>query len=166
MTEQHPNRILFDAYDAEWQKYFYNEDSNGFVVVHEHHGKGELKVNLPIALQLAKLGFRVELLVETKVGQSADATIDAQVWEFKTVVGTLRSVQNRLREGKKQSDKVLIAVPVVYEIGEILRGIISAINVDKAQELAWVGVLIKEEFIVLSRLEIHRRDFKKISHLF
>lgn len=161
------NKERYDDYDeATWTKIAFDSNTQGYVVVHQHHGKGELAVNLPIALQLTQLGFRVELLAEIKVRQSADAAVDDEIWEFKKVVGTLRSVQNRLREGKKQSDKVLVALPVDYEIGVILRGIISAINVDKAQELKFVGVLFFSEFIVLTRLEIHLRDFKKLEHLF
>ncbi|MBL7815260.1 MAG: hypothetical protein JNL70_09625 [Saprospiraceae bacterium] len=161
------NRSIFDEYDETiWTKIQFNENSNGYVVVHQHHGKGELVVNLPIALKLAEWGFCVELLAELKTMQTADSTLNGEFWEFKTVVGTTRSVQNRLREGKKQSDKVLLVLPSDYEIGEILRGIISAINVDKSQELKMVGLLTEFEFIVLSRLEIHRRDFSKLKHLF
>ena len=54
------NREIYNDYDKTvWTKISFDEKSSGYVVVHQHHGKGELKVNLPIALKLLELGFCV-----------------------------------------------------------------------------------------------------------
>ena len=149
-----------------WTKIVFDDHTNGYVVVHQHHGQGELKVNLQIGLQLVKLGFRVELLAETKIGQSADATLDGVVWEFKSTNATKSSVQNRLRLGKEQSPNILLEVPIRFILRELLRGIISAVVVDSRAKIQNVGLLFTSRdhlgLIVLTREEIKSLDFRKL----
>lgn len=161
------NREIYTNYDKTiWAKISFDENSNGYVVVHQHHGKGELKVNLPIALKLAELGFCVELLAEKRYIQSADANIDGELWEFKTTNGSKSSVQNRLREGKSQSENILLYIQTGFVLVELLRGIMSAISVDRNQGIKKVGLIFTSRkeigLIVLSREEVKKMVFTKI----
>lgn len=161
------NKEIFEDYDETiWTKIVFDENTNGYVVVHQHHGKGELKVNLPIALKLAEIGFCVELLAETKVVQSADAKIDSEFWEFKTTKGTKSSIQNRLREGKYQSQNILLYVQTGFIIIELLRGIMSSISVDRTIRIQKIGLMFESRdelgLIVFSREEVRKSAFRKV----
>lgn len=80
--------------------------------------------------------------------------------------GSISSVQSRLREGKSQCERILLVPTPSFEIGELLRGVISAVNVDKGRQIQEVGLLIENEFIRLLRGEILKRNFTRIEHYF
>lgn len=160
------NRQKYEGYDDEnWEKAFFDETSFGFVVIHMRHGRGERKGNFQIAKRLALLGFMVELLpVSPQI--SVDSCINEEFWEFKTTSGTVSSVQTRLREGKYQSDKILLVFPKGPPLGDILRGIISSINMDKSRRIQTVGLLFDTQLVCWTRSEILKRDFKKFTPYF
>ncbi len=160
------NRQKYEAYEDEhWEKAFFDDITQGFVVIHKKHGRNERFGNFQIAQRLAILGYMVELLpVSSQI--SVDSCIDEEFWEFKMTLGTISSVQSRLREGKEQSDKILLVPETGFQMRELLRGVISSVNVDKARKIQVVGFLIKNEFIRIPRSEILKRDFSKLSHLF
>ncbi len=157
------NQQKYETYDdADWEKAFFDETRFGFVVIHKYHGKGERKGNFQIAKRLASLGFMVELLpVSPQI--SVDSCIDEEFWEFKMTSGTVSSVQTRLREGKYQSDKILLVFPKEPPLGDILRGIISSINMDKSRRIQTVGLLFDTELVRWTRSEILKRDFTKFN---
>ena len=111
------------------------------------------------------MGFMVELLPVSDE-KSVDSCIDEEFWEFKMTSGTISSVQSRLREGKLQSDKILLSFPKGPPLGDILRGIISSINMDKSRKIQTVGLLFDTELIRWTRSEILQRDFTKFSLYF
>ena len=160
------NKTRYAVYDeADWEKVYFDEQTKGFVVIHKGHGKGERVGNFAIAKRLANLGFMVELL-PISAGKSVDSCINEEFWEFKMTSGSMSSVQSRLREGKFQCEKILLVPSPTFQIGELLRGVISAVNVDKARQIQEVGLLIENEFIRLLRGEILKRDFTKLEHYF
>jgi hypothetical protein len=161
------NREQYDQYDETiWEKVVFDDTTNGYVVIHKHHGRHEREGNLKIALKLVALGYAVELLEASPTVLSPDATINSEIWEFKNTIGGYSSVQSRLREGKEQSANILIALPSEFVIGDILRGVVSAINVDKNRKIQMVGLLFDFEVIFWSRFEIKRKDFSKFKHYF
>jgi hypothetical protein len=166
MSNKHPNLMLFEAYDENWQQHFYDANSNGYVVIHKEHGKHEREGNLKIALRLAQMGYRVELLPVSVDRLSPDATVDGEIWEFKSTLGSYSSIQSRLREGKEQSSKIILALPSEFILGDILRGILSAINVDKDRKIEVVALLFDYEIIFWSRLEIKQKQYSKFKHYF
>ena len=164
------NRTKYASYDeSNWEKAFFDENTNGFIVIHKLHGRGERAGNLAIAMQLVTLGYAVELLPATNE-KSFDAHLGDEDWEFKTTSGTSTSVQKRLRVGREQCENILLVVPQRFNLREVLKGIISAVNVDKRKLIKVVGLLFSDKLeigiIRLSREEIRLRDFKKLSIFF
>jgi Contact-dependent growth inhibition CdiA C-terminal domain len=152
------NKQHYDEYDETiWEKILFDNLSNGYVVIHKQHGKHEREGNL---------GYRVELLAVFAAVLSPDATINAITWEFKTTSGSYSSIQNRLRDGKEQCENILLALPTEFIIGDTLRGILSAINVDRDRKIQTVGLLFDYEIIFLNRSEIKQKDYSKLSHYF
>ena len=158
------NRKLYNAYNEEWQRIYFDETSQGFVVAHVKHGRDELELNVNIAIRLAKhFGERIELLPNINLHgvKSADATRNNEVWEWKKVIGTATSVQSRLRKGATQSSKILLILTEGFDESEVLRGLMSAVNLDRTSRIVVVDFLFPNNRLVrLEREKIRKRDFK------
>ena len=157
------NRELYNAYDKNWQRIYFDETSQGFVVAHRKHGRDELSQNVKVAIRLVKLfGDKIELLPRLYADslKSADATRNGELWEWKTTNGSYTSVQKRLRVGSHQCGRVMLVLPDFCEIPVVLRGIISAINSDRDQRLSQIAVFLpNDKLITLTRESIRKRDF-------
>ena len=157
------NRKLYNAYDRNWQRVYFDEMSQGFVVAHVEHGKDELAQNVEVAIRLVKhFGDCIELLPISyrKHDKSADAIRNGELWEWKTSSGSYSSVQKRLRVGSHQCGRVMLILPDFFETSYVLRGIISAVNSDRSQRLLQVAVFLpNSKLIILTREMIDRRDF-------
>jgi hypothetical protein len=159
---QHPNKDLFDAYDENWHKLFFDTQTMGYLVAHKKHGLREFPQNMQVGLRLARMGECVELLPDTPQVPSVDATRNNEVWEIKMTNGTANSVQKRLTKGKTQSKCILLVLPEFFEDADLLRGIISAINNDKDKNIEKIDLLFFDDRLVqLNRYDIQKRDFKK-----
>ena len=156
------NQIIYESYDEkEWMKIHFDNQSGGFLVAHIKHGRYEIAQNKAISLRLVAMGKTVELLPITVDMYSADANIDGEIWELKEVVGSVSSVQNRLRKGKRQARNVLLVIKSDDFIAvDILRGIMSSINFDAANRINKVGILFpNNELVELTKQDIQRRYF-------
>ncbi len=158
------NKKLYDAYNEDWRRIYFDEMSQGSVVAHVEHGRDELGLNTDIAIRLAKhFGECIELLPNINLHRvkSADATRNGEVWEWKKVIGTSTSVQSRLRKGGTQSFKILLVLSEGFDEAEVLRGLMSAVNLDKTGRILIVDFLFPNDRLIrLERDKIRKRDFK------
>jgi Contact-dependent growth inhibition CdiA C-terminal domain len=160
----HTNYTLFDAYDdTEYTKIFFDTETGGFVVAHREHGKKELTGNKIIALMLSKHGYRVVLLAAQPNVISADATLDDEIWEFKTISETINmsnAVQKDISRAKRQAANILIFIAQAYLIKEITKGIYNAIKFDERRMVKKIGVLFQNgDLVMLTRKEILNETF-------
>ena len=154
----------YDQYDeSEWDKIVFNQVLNSYIVIHKQHGSREREGNLHIAKRLVALGYSVELLPIIEHEKTPDSCLNDVFWEFKMTSGSISSIQNRLREGKEQSSRILLALPERFVLGDVLRGIISAINADRNRKIEGVGLLFRHELITLERMDIENEIFQKLS---
>ena len=157
------NRKLYNAYDKNWQRVYFDETSQGFVVAHRKHGRDELPQNAQVAIRLAKhFGECIELLPSVNIHQviSADSTRNGEIWEWKTTNGTTTSVQKRLRTAGTQANYILLILPPVFDESVVLRGIMSAVNCDKIGRILKIDLLLeKDKLVRLSREQIRKREF-------
>jgi hypothetical protein len=159
---KHTNQDLFESYNDEWHQLFFDIKSDGYLVAHKKHGLRELPQNIQVGLRLARLGECVELLPDLSNTPSADATRNGEIWEIKTTNGSYRSVQNRLRKGRKQSRRILLVMPEIFEHTDVLRGLLSPTNTDKEKSFEIVDLLLIDDKIIrLDYEEVKKRDFKK-----
>lgn len=160
---QTENEYLYESYDENWQRLYFDLDSQGFVVAHKGHGRDELPLNRAVAIRLAKhFGERIELLPNenTHKLRSADATRNGEVWEWKTTIGSTTSVQKRLRTGGLQSNQILLILTSSFDEIAVLKGIISAINSDRSMRILKIDLLFESNKLVnLTREQIRKRDF-------
>ena len=160
----HTNYAIFAAYDDnDHTKIFFSAEAGGFVVAHKEHGKKELMGNKTIALMLMKHGYRVELLATQPDVISADATLNDEVWEFKTISETIsmsNAVQKDISRAKRQAANILIFIAQVYKTKEVTKGIYNAIKFDERRMVKKIGILFQNgDLIMLTRKEILSEAF-------
>jgi hypothetical protein len=157
------NERLYESYDENWRRIYFNSESQGFVVAHKKHGKDELPSNRALGIRLAKyFGERIELLPRLfgEHQKSADANRNDETWEWKMTNGSYTSVQNRLRVGSHQCGRILLVLPDLFENSDILRGIISAVNSDKKKRIVQITLLLpNNNLVTFSRESVGQRDF-------
>ena len=156
------NKRIYESYDENWRRLYFNDDSLGFVVAHKQHGRDELPANRAVAIRLAKhFGERIELLPNLfgEHLKSADANRNDETWEWKMTNGSYTSVQKRLRVGSHQCGRILLILPNLFENSDILRGIISAVNSDRNKRIVQIALFLPNNNLVnLSRESIQKRD--------
>jgi hypothetical protein len=157
------NERIYESYDDNWRRLYFNNDSQGFVVAHKKHGKEELPSNRAVGIRLAKyFGEKIELLPQLfgEHLKSADANRNDEIWEWKTTNGSYTSVQKRLRVGSHQCGRILLVLPETFENSDVLRGIISAVNSDKNKRIIQITLFLPNNKLVdLTRDMVGKRDF-------
>jgi hypothetical protein len=161
----HTNYALFEAFDNKYyNKIFFDTETGGFVVAHKEHGKNEIAGNKTIALLLVKIGYQVVLLGNQPNVISADATLNGEVWEFKTIMETVNmsgAVQKDIKRGKRQAANILIFIDQLYETREITRGIYNAIKFDEKRVVKKIGILFQNGYlIIMERAEVLDESFR------
>lgn len=159
----HTHYALFEAFDdSQYTKIFFDPETGGFVVAHKKHGQNELENNKIIAKILAEQGKRVTLLPVDNI-KSADADVDGETWEFKTIMTATNvrgAIQSAIRIGKDQSGNILCFINQRYILEEITRGINSAVINDKSERIEKVAILFEDGKIVdNTREEIIQKQF-------
>jgi Contact-dependent growth inhibition CdiA C-terminal domain len=157
------NILLFESYnDTLYIKKYYDEKSEGFVIIHRAHGLNELQGNETIAMLLAKLGRKIVLLPNEVNSLSADADMDNEIWEFKTINATNLSsaVQGAIRRGKLQANNILCFINQLYTIENITKGIYNVVKYDNTERIEKIAILfVGGELIELTREEIVEKRF-------
>ncbi len=158
---------IFESFDSTiYIKEYYDFDTHGFVVIHKTHGLNELEGNKKIALLLAKLGLCVVLLPNLSDSIASDASIDGEMWEFKTIsiTGNLSNrVHKVISKGKHQAAKILIYIAQSYTMHEISKGIDNAVRVDKSELIKEIGILFEDNgrLIIVKREEVIDKSFNE-----
>ena len=157
------NRQRYAQFDPKiWNKIDFNETTDSYIVIHKKHGFYEREGNLRIARRLVLLGYSVELLENIENEKSFDAYMNGESWEFKTTNGSKGSIQGRLRDGKEQCDRILLVLPTEFTLLDVIRGIFSAITMDRQEKISAVGLLFETKFVRLSKQEIIEKSLSEL----
>lgn len=81
--------------------------SGGKIYKHNSY-KGKQLPEEPIAQRLAEEGKTVKLLPRSDLLKSPDLMVDGEIWEVKSVVGTLNSIDRAMRT--KQSENIILNI--------------------------------------------------------
>lgn len=153
------NRQRYAQFNSKkWHKIEFNDATDSYIVIHKEHGFHEREGNLRIARRLIKLGYSVELQPNIANEKSFDAYMNGESWEFKTTNGSKGSIQGRLRDGKEQCDKIMLVLPTEFILLDVIRGISSAIAMDKQGKISAVGLLFQSKLTKLSKQEIMEKS--------
>ena len=157
---------IFDSFDSTiYIKEYYDFDTQGFVVIHKAHGLNEIEGNKTIAILLAKLGFRVALLANMPNVPTPDATVNEDIWEFKTIskaTNLKNRVQLDIKNGKRQASNILIFIAQRYNIDDIRAGIYKAVKFDVKEMIQRIGILFQDgRLILIERIEILDSSYRE-----
>lgn len=156
------SELVYKNYDQDWQRRVFDKTTGGYIVAHIRHGKEEIKENLKFARRLMADGKAVELVEDRQGVKSPDALLDGLIWEFKTVIGSRNCIQNNIKKAKKQAPRILLKINSKnFVMGDILRGLMSAIRFDETGKIKLVAFWMPDNSIIqISRKEIEERNFK------
>jgi hypothetical protein len=159
------NLTLYESFDSTlYIKEYYDINSHGFVVIHRTHGMNEIKGNKIIALTLAKLGYRIVLQPNFPNARTPDASINEEIWEFKTIwqaTNLKNRVQLDIKNGKEQATNILIFIYQRYNIDDIILGIYNAVKYDKREIIKKIGILFEDgKLIIIERVEVIDNSYR------
>ena len=156
---------IFESFDSTiYIRECYDYDTHGFVVIHKTHGLSELEGNKAIALLLAKGEYRVILLSNMIDIPTPDASINDEMWEFKTIsqaTNLKNRVQLDIKKGKRQAANILIFIAQRYNIEDIRAGIYNAVKFDDKEKIQKIGILFQDgRLIIVERFEVIDKSYR------
>ncbi len=119
------SKDLFDNADSEYERLHFDQQSGGFVLVHNDHNRDNaFSSELFVARVFARRGNRVKLLDESDAfpGKHPDANINGEIWDFKEIANAENiagATQQQIRRGKKQADNVTLYVNQEFNIADV-----------------------------------------------
>lgn len=147
------NREIFDQAGEEFDKNFFDDQSGGFVLIHQAHNKGSgFGSERFVAETLARQGKKVVLLDESEAvaGKRPDADVDGEIWDFKSLTSDARSFANRVQAGIKQAlrqEATQVAYHIDrddFDLGEIKRGVKRAFDLDVEAKVVSVSLIFND----------------------
>jgi hypothetical protein len=158
------SKEIFDNVEPEYERYYFDESTGGFVLVHERHNRGEsFDSELFVAKVFATNGSQVTLLDESDAIESKrpDAEIDGEIWDFKEIRNAENmagAVQQSIRRGKKQADNIALHLNQNFDIAKINQGVVtSSYAYREILKVAIVNVDKKQEVILMQEIRDGRR---------
>ena len=155
---------LYNEFDNNYNKEFFNAKNGGFAVIHKRHGKTEKKDNLIIANKLAEKGKGVELIENFENIKSFDARVDGIEWEFKTLTkysNLKNAIDRELRAAVKQSSNILLFINNGYQKEDLITGVER--RTLRTREIKFVSILFRDgRLITVSRKQIETGEFRKL----
>jgi Contact-dependent growth inhibition CdiA C-terminal domain len=141
---------IYNSFSEEYERYYFDENTGGFVVIHQNHQTTESERF--IARILAQNGKQVKLLneqAETGV-KIPDAEVNGVIYEFKELTEESQILGNRIQEGIGQARKQGATAVVYYinrstfEIWQINRGIRQAFFWDRQEKIQEISLLFRD----------------------
>lgn len=150
---------IYNLAESEYERYYYNESSGGFVLIHQDHNTNDSERF--VAFVFADLGRRVKLLSERAASgiRTPDAEINGEIWEFKELSQAATSISNAIQRGvavaKKRAYNVAYHINTEANIREINTGIARALGWDTERLLQKIALVFNDSSIqILNREEL------------
>jgi Contact-dependent growth inhibition CdiA C-terminal domain len=150
---------LYNLAEPEYERYYYNEDTGGFVLLHQAHNTNYSE--LFVALVFAKLGRRVKLLSEQAPSgvKTPDAEINGEIWEFKELSAEAVNIGNAFQRGvaiaKKRAPNLGYHINTIVDIKEVNKGLARALVWDTDKRLKRIELIFNDETVqTLTREEL------------
>lgn len=152
------NREVYNNAGQEYERYYFDEISGGFILIHQNHNLTESEIF--VARIFAQSGKKVTLLSEqTEEGvKTPDAEIDQELWEFKELKNAINlrgATQRDIRNGRKQAGNIAYHINQDYDISRINAGIESALRFDQERLVQKITLVFNDNKIeTLTREEL------------
>ena len=153
------SRQIYNRAEPEYERYFYDENTGGFVLIHQNHNLTDSERF--VAEVFARFGRMVKLLSEQAASgiRTPDAEIDGEIWEFKKLSVEAINISNAVQRGvavaKKRAPNVAYHIDTDADIRDINRGITRAIVWDTERLLQKIALVFNDRRVqVLTREEL------------
>jgi len=152
------SKEVFNNTEPEYDRYYFDESTGGFVLVHKGHNRGEsFDSELFVAEVFAKNGSQVRLLDESNAleGKRPDAEIDGEIWDFKRLTRQAKAFANRVQAGIREArhqGAIKVAYHIDrddYDLEEIKRGVGNALDLDIIQQVKVVVLILPSGKLIL-----------------
>ncbi len=156
------SREIYQNSGSEYQRYYFDEDTGGFVLIHQEHKLTDSEVF--VAETFARQGRRVKLLSEQNLEgiKTPDAELDGEFWEFKELRNARNvrgAVQQDIREGKKQARNIAYYINQDFNILDINAGIQTAIRFDESRLVQQITLIFRTGSLkTLTRSELENGE--------
>ncbi|AFY60196.1 hypothetical protein [Synechococcus sp. PCC 6312] len=161
MDSINQKRQQYEAAGLEYEKYYFDERTGGYVLIHQGHNRNEgFESEVSVAKAFARRGYQVELVNEQgEEGQRQfDALVNGEPWEFKELTSKARNVKNAIQKGikiaKYQAPRIAYHINREADTRLINAGIKNALFWDDDQKITLVAVVRSGTLQVLSREDI------------
>ncbi len=137
---QHMNSLGFD------------DESNGFLVLHRRHAPSGFEQEIPVCVFLKKRGFGVLLVEEFPHQKSVDAEIDGVRFEIKQVAlakNFSRAVLHQFRTAYHKCDNILLHIAQPASSAVLRSTLIAGFKTYPSLKLVWV--VFKKELYQIDR---------------
>lgn len=155
---------IYNFAEPEYERYFYNENTGGFVLIHQDHNTTDSEKF--VAKVFAVQGKRVKLLSEQAAAgiRTPDAEIDGELWEFKELSVDAINISNAVQRGvavaKKRAPNVAYHINTAANIRDINTGIARAIFWDRESFLQKLAIVFNDNRVqVLTREEMENGQY-------
>lgn len=136
-------------------KNYHAIDDSDLVLVSKVYGKKIPKKEADIASRIATEDRKVKILPLSNSLRSPDFMIDGVVWEAKTAESASPSaIDSLLREASRQSENVILVLPVDQVSSEIRYAINDRVSRDKSRRIEKIMILTKKEMQIYERAEL------------
>ncbi len=117
-----------------------------------------------IAIHLANLGKIIIFKQEIVNQKNADALVDDELTEFKTIKRAenfKRAIERDLSQGKKQADNILLFIKQDFVMHDLYHGIETALKYDTHNKIQSIQILFMNgELLRFSRSEILNYSYR------
>lgn len=142
----------------------FDDESNGFLVLHQNHAPAAFDEEIPVCVVLKKLGFAVILEDEEPGRGTADAQIDGLKFEIKQVSKAQnfkRAVDFHFRATCHKANRLLLHVAQTVNEAQLRGALFSAATNFPAIKIVWV--VFGDELFCLDRPAILKKTYP-LSH--
>ncbi|MDS3860053.1 hypothetical protein RIF25_04445 [Thermosynechococcaceae cyanobacterium BACA0444] len=139
MDNINQNRRKYQAAGLEYEKHYFDEQTGGYVLIHEGHNRGDdFNLGAFVSEVFAKQGQVVELVDEhgqEKYVRRFDALVDGEKWEFKVLTNKAKNVrgafQNGLVKGRSQAPRIAYHINRQVHVSDLNVGLERTMYIDK-----------------------------------
>jgi len=144
---KYDNMLKSDKFKSEG---YYNEKTNGYVVISKNRLKDNYELEYKIAKGYADEGKKVIMLDEKNIKKkNPDLKVDGkfvEIKELKNLVNVTGGTQGALREAKDQAGAIVLVISKDYDKGLVAKGIEAAVRNDIKEKIQNLSVVFKNGY--------------------
>ncbi len=155
-------KLIYEQYDSNWEKIYFDEASHGFLTMHQGHNELEREANSYLAKLFAQQGNQVELLPDVKIKniKNLDANINGVIWEMKTPItkNGKNAIKNSIESAAAQrANNVIIKLNSEdHSIPDIIKGLGDRFHDGRSASIKQIILVIDDTILAPVNTDVIR----------